>query len=73
MSTEHYYSRSIKYGGAEYSADGLQATVIGAGIIIIGLLPMTLWAKSAKAAGLYAAICLIAGLILITGAPLFTR
>lgn len=73
ITTEHYYGRTSKLGGAEFSADGLQAIIIGIGIVVMGLLPMSLWAKSAKAAGIWAAACLVAGLVLIIGAPLFAH
>ena len=64
IATQHYYGRTNKYGGAEVSADGLQAIIMGVAIIMIGLTPMCLWMKSSKAAGFWAGICMIVGIIL---------
>ena len=64
IATQHYYGRTDKYGGAEVSVDGLQANLIGVAIIVIGLTPMCLWMKSSKAAGFWAGICMIVGIIL---------
>lgn len=64
ITTKHYYGYTSKYGGAEVSADGLQAILIGIAIITIGLTPMALWAKSGKAAGLWAGSCMSIGVTL---------
>ena len=55
IATQHYYGRTDKYGGAEVSADGWQAIIMGIAIIVIGLTPMCLWMKSGKVAGFWAA------------------
>ncbi len=70
--TEHYYGYTSKYGGAEVSADGSDAIVIGIATIILGLTPMALWAKSGKAAGFWAGSCMILGVILFL-APFYIR
>jgi hypothetical protein len=62
--TEHYYGYTSKNGGAEISADGSDAIVLGIATIIIGLTPMALWAKSGKAAGFWAGSCMILGVVL---------
>ena len=64
IATQHYYGRTDKYGGAEVSADGWQAIIMGVAIIVIGLTPMCLWMKSGKAAGFWAGTCMIIGIIL---------
>ena len=64
IATQHYYGRNNRYGGAEVSADGLQAIIIGIAIIIIGLAPMCLWMKSGKAAGFWAGTCMSIGIVL---------
>lgn len=64
IATQHYYGRNNKYGGAEVSADGWQAIIMGIAIIVIGLAPIALWAKSGKTAGIWAGICMIVGIIL---------
>ncbi len=69
MVTEHYYGRSSRTG-SEYMADGAEAVLIGIGQIVFGLAPMALWAKSAKAAGYWAAGCLIFGVGLMLAWPL---
>ncbi len=63
IANEHYYGYSSKTG-AEVNADGSDAVLIGISFIIFGLIPMSLWAKSAKAAGFFAGICMILGIIL---------
>jgi hypothetical protein len=73
IATQHYYGRTTKLGGAEVSADGIQAMVMGVGIIIIGLTPMSLWSKSSTVAALWAAFCLFLGLALIIFAPFILR
>ena len=72
MTTQHYYGRTNKYGGAEVSADGGQAIVMGIAIIVIGLTPMCLWMKSGKAAGFWAGTCMIVGITLFL-APAYLR
>ena len=64
IATQHYYGRTYKYGGAEVSADGWQAIIMGVAIIVIGLTPMCLWMKSGKAAGFWAGTCMIIGVVL---------
>ena len=64
IATQHYYGRTNKYGGAEVSADGWQAIIMGVAIIVIGLTPMCLWMKSGKAAGFWAGTCMIIGIML---------
>ena len=64
IATQHYYGRNNRYGGAEVSADDWQAIIMGIAIIVIGLAPMALWAKSGKTAGFWAGICMIVGIIL---------
>ena len=64
IATQHYYGRTDKYGGAEVSADGWQAIIMGIAIIVIGLTPMCLWMKSGKAAGFWAGTCMIIGIVL---------
>lgn len=63
--TEHYYGYTSKLGGDEVILDGISAIKIGLGYIILGLSPLALWAKSGRAAGLWAALCLISGLMII--------
>ena len=64
IATQHYYGRTNKYGGAEVSADGWQAIIMGIAIIVIGLTPMGFWMKSGKAAGFWAGTCMIIGIML---------
>ena len=64
IATQHYFGRTNKYGGAEVSADGWQAIIMGVAIIVIGLTPMCLWMKSGKAAGFWAGTCMIIGIVL---------
>ncbi len=64
IATQHYYGRNNRYGGAEVSADGWQAIIMGVAIIVIGLTPMCLWMKSGKAAGFWAGTCMIVGVVL---------
>jgi hypothetical protein len=64
ITTLHYYGQTTKLGGAEVSADGKEAIMLGIAIIILGLTPMSLWAKSGKAAGFWAGGCMILGIIL---------
>ena len=64
INTQHYYGHTSKFGGAEVSVDGIKAVIIGVAIIIIGLTPMALWAKTGKVAGLWAGSCLIIGIFL---------
>ena len=64
IATQHYYGRTNKYGGAEVSADGWQAIIMGVAIIVIGLTPICLWMKSGKAAGFWAGTCMIIGIVL---------
>ena len=64
IATQHYYGRTNKYGGAEVSADGWQAIIVGVAIIMIGLTPMCLWMKSGKVAGFWAGTCMIIGIVL---------
>lgn len=68
---EHYYGRTTKLGGAEVSVDGIQTLFIGVGIIMIGLIPMSFWAKTPKIAGWWAASMLIAGVSLMLSPSLF--
>ena len=70
--TEHYYGHTSKYGGAEVGADGSDAIVLGIATIILGLTPMSLWAKSGKAAGFWVGSCMIFGVLLFL-APFYTR
>lgn len=62
--TQHYYGYTSKYGGAEVSTGGLEAMMNGVAIIAFGLTPMSLLAKSAKVAGLWAGCCMVLGIIL---------
>lgn len=71
ITTQHYYGQTSKLGGAEVSADGLEAIMLGIATIIIGLTPMSLWAKSGKAAGFWAGSCMILGVLLFL-APFYT-
>jgi hypothetical protein len=64
ITTQHYYGRTTKLGGAEVSADGLEAIIYGVAIIVIGLTPMSLWAKSGQVAGFWAGACMIIGVLL---------
>ena len=70
--TKHYHGYTSKLGGAEVNADGLQAILIGIAIIILGLTPMSLWAKSGKAAGFWAGSCMIVSILLFL-APVYMR
>ena len=63
--TEHYYGYTSKYGGHEVILDGVKAVKMGMGYVLLGLSPLAFWAKSGKAAGIWAALCLISGLIVI--------
>ena len=63
--TEHYYGYTSKLGGHEVILDGVPAIKVGLGYILLGMSPLALWAKSGKAAGIWAALCLISGLIVI--------
>lgn len=64
ITTQHYYGRTTKLGGAEVSADGLEAIIYGVAIIVIGLTPMSLWAKSGKVAGFWVGACMVIGVLL---------
>ena len=64
IATQHYYGRTNQYGGAEVSAEGWQAIIMGVAIIVIGLTPMCLWMKSGKIAGFWAGTCMIIGIVL---------
>lgn len=70
--TEHYYGYTSKLGDAEVTADGFEAIVLGIAIIIFGLTPMSLWAKSGKAAGIWAGICMVLGTLLFL-VPFYIR
>ena len=70
--TEHYYGHTSKLGGAEVSADGSEAIVLGIATIILGLTPMCLWAKSGQTAGLWAGGCMVLGVLLFL-APFYIR
>ena len=72
VSTEHYFGFTCNYGGAEVSVDGLPAVCLGIAIIVIGLTPMCLWAKSGKAAGFWAGSCMIVSILLFL-APVYMR
>ncbi len=72
ITTQHYYGHTSKLGGAEVSADGSEAIVLGIATIILGLTPMSLWAKSGKAAGFWAGSCMISGVLLFL-APAYTH
>ena len=72
ISAEHYYGRPTKLGGAEVSADGAQAIIIGIAMIVLGLTPLSLLAKTATAAGLWAGSCMILGIVLFL-APFYVR
>lgn len=63
--TESYYGYTSKLGGHEVVLNGMPAIKIGLGYILLGLSPLALWAKSGKVAGIWAALCLISGLIVI--------
>lgn len=64
IATEHYYGYTSKLGGAEVSANGLEAIIYGVAIIIFGLTPMSLWAKSGQVAGFWAGACMVIGVLL---------
>ncbi len=64
IATQHYYGYNNRYGGAEVSADGWQAIIMGIAIIVSGLAPMGLWAKSATTGGIWTGICMTVGIIL---------
>jgi uncharacterized membrane protein YjgN (DUF898 family) len=61
--SEHYYGHTSKFGGHEVVKNGNAAILIGIGMILMGLSPLALWAKSAKTAGWWVALCLIFGLL----------
>ena len=63
--TEHYYGYTSKLGGHEVILDGVPAIKIGLGYTLLGMSPLALWAKSGKRAGIWAALCLISGLIIV--------
>lgn len=71
ITTQHFHGRTTKLGGTAVSADGTPAIIMGVGIIVFGLLPMALWAKSGRKAGIWAVTCLFVGLALFIVAPLF--
>lgn len=70
--TQHYYGSTTKYGGSVVTTDGQQAIIIGISIILIGLTPMALWAKSALMSGIWAGSCMILGIILFL-APYYIK
>ncbi|NOS96307.1 MAG: hypothetical protein HOP26_07795 [Methylotenera sp.] len=70
--TEHYYGYTSKLGGAEVTADGFEAIVLGIATIIFGLTPMSLWATSGKAAGFWAGTCMVLGVLLFL-TPFYIR
>lgn len=72
ITTQHYYGHTSKLGGAEVSADGSEAIVLGIATIILGLTPMSLWAKSGIAAGFWAGSCMLLGILLFL-VPFYTR
>jgi hypothetical protein len=69
--TKHYYAQTSKLGGSEITADGIHAVILGIGVIILGLFPMALWAKSGKIAGLWASFCIIMGLAVLIVIPMW--
>ena len=70
INSQHYYGYTSKNGGAQVSADGIDAMLIGIAIILISLSPMALWAKSGKIAGIWASICMVLGILLFL-APIY--
>jgi hypothetical protein len=72
ITTQHYYGHTSKFGGAEVSADGLDAIIYGVAIMVIGLTPMSLWAKSGQVAGLWAGGCMAISILLFL-APVYIR
>lgn len=57
--TEYYYGRTTKLGGAEVTLYGNQAVVAGTCMMVFGLSPLALWAKTPKMAGVWASGCII--------------
>lgn len=72
IANQHYFGSTNKYGGFVVTADGVQAIIMGISIILIGLTPMALWAKSAKAAGFWAGACMVFGVLLFL-APYYIK
>lgn len=61
ITTEHFYSKTKS--GTETIIDGEQAIIMGIGFMFLGLLPMTFWAKTPKAAAWIAGFSIFLGVI----------
>ena len=62
--TQHYFGSTTRHGYVEVNANGIDVILIGIAIILLGLTPMSLWAKSGKSAGIWAGSCMISGILL---------
>ena len=71
--TRHYYGETTKSGGAVVNFYGSKAVWMGFGQVVFGLFPLAFWAKSGRAAGIWAGGCLILGISLIIGAAYYYR
>lgn len=60
--TEYYYGRTSKLGGAEVILVGSGAVKIGIGYCIFGMLPLSLWFKTAKLATAWAGMVAVVGI-----------
>ena len=57
---EHYYGISTRYGYKEVNVDGIQAIRIGVTLILLGLIPMGVWWKTARQVMVWSIGCVMA-------------
>jgi hypothetical protein len=65
ITTQHYFGRTTKFGGAEVSLDGQSATLMGLLYILLGLFPLALWFRTPRTAVWFASVCAVAFLALL--------
>ena len=65
MVSRTYSGRTTKLGGADIFLTGDPAVAAGAMLVALGLFPLAFWFDSARAAGWWASICLVAFVVLL--------
>lgn len=63
IASQHYFGRTTKLGGAEVSLNGQPAVLMGLLYISLGLLPLSLWFRTARTAAWWASLCAVAFLV----------